>query len=287
MCTVSIIVVPPYHLVSHMPLRLTRRQSRIAYLLAAVSCAALYAGCSNSQPGSGAERNTHNAPSLALSRVRAAYASAVNDDRARRDVCISAIDEGLLAPGAPVEHVRVICGSDFYEPWPEADGVAVTNVASFLPPIVGTANDRHFPGAPKFSGWYMFVHYVHGDGRIEWVRLSNVHKGMSAEVLQQSVSVFEVARLYDSARTVVERRRVCLLAIDSGYISTRAPYSNVGAIFGDDVVEQGRNEQGRQRADVTFLRTRERTIAPNELRLVVIHGEDYVADYYLETYVGP
>jgi len=56
--------------------------------------------------------------------------------------------------------------------------------------------------------------------------------GAESPEVPQKVSIEELKRLYDSAKTEYERRDVCLRAIDQGTIYRDGPVSALDAIFG-------------------------------------------------------
>ena len=62
--------------------------------------------------------------------------------------------------------------------------------------------------------------------------MQNTSSSVKQPEVKQKVSIEELKRLYDSAKTEYERRDVCLRAIDQGTIYRDGPVSALDTIFG-------------------------------------------------------
>lgn len=92
----------------------------------------------------------------------------------------------------------------------------------------------------SYLGSYMDIDYD-SNGSIQNYYLSNLHKeGSRRTDGKEPMSVAELKRLYDMAKSERERRDVALKAIDEGVIQTFGPVnvSTVDAIFGTQLASQ-------------------------------------------------
>jgi hypothetical protein len=91
-------------------------------------------------------------------------------DKERRNICLEAIDQGVIARGKPLSTVKEIFGEDFSEDiGKDADGFSY-GIVNFSKPIKGGPDTSDF-----FVGWYMTVYYDKS-GYIYKYHLSNLHK---------------------------------------------------------------------------------------------------------------
>lgn len=150
----------------------------------------------------------------------------------RRSVCIDAIDEGVIDRGAPVAVLDEIFGTAFSRKLPSASEGRRRDLVLFSP------QSEPPPGPPTvasgYVGWYLAFEYD-SNGLIQSYYLSNLHKGLSQRVDGKQPPAAEMFReSYAVAKSEVERREVCLRAIDEGVIQTFGPVkvSVIDTIFG-------------------------------------------------------
>jgi hypothetical protein len=88
----------------------------------------------------------------------------------RRDVCLQAIDQGVIYRGGPVSAVDAIFGTHFASKLPEA-GESNYGSVDFIPFVASPDNST----AAGHFGWYLFVEYS-TSGKIVNYYLTNLHK---------------------------------------------------------------------------------------------------------------
>ena len=136
------------------------------FVSSSAACALALSGCSSARPVSG--------PPHTLASVAAAYRTAGEDDRAKRDLCIAAIDAGIIAPGVPLAVIDQLCGSDFDRSVGRRENGLEYGIVHFHPPFPNYTTDEGQVAAGGYVGWYMIVEY--SGTWIENYSLSNKHK---------------------------------------------------------------------------------------------------------------
>ena len=97
------------------------------------------------------------------------YAKA-KTEKERRNICLEAIDRGVIARGKRLSNVKEIFGEDFSaDIGKDAAGFSY-GVVNFSKPIKGGPDTSNF-----FLGWYMTVYYDKS-GYIYKYDLTNLHK---------------------------------------------------------------------------------------------------------------
>lgn len=131
----------------------------IAKATASIVAACLLSACASQPAG-------NQASGSGLAELSAAYRAASTGE-VKRDVCIAAIDQGIIRVGADLSVVRLLCGADFRE---RADD----GIVDFDPPLPNSTDKHGRASAGGFVGWYMVV--KHQDGQILGYNLTNTHK---------------------------------------------------------------------------------------------------------------
>jgi hypothetical protein len=163
---------------------------------------------------------------------------AAGSEQERRAVCLRAIDEGAVYRGGPVANVDQIFGTHFASEQPAA-GQIKSGKPIFFATQPSPSSDASAVAVP-YVGSYLAVQYEH-EGKVQYYYLSNLHKGLSGPVVgREPISVAELKRLYDGAKSESERRDVALKAIDDGVIRIFQPVhvSTVDQIFGSQLASQ-------------------------------------------------
>lgn len=152
-------------------------------------------------------------------------------EHARRAVFLRAVDEGVIRRGAPVSSMDGIFGTHFASQLPTGNGGNISKeVALFAPQFVPPPRSYGRAAGVDYVGWYLAVDYDQ-NGVIQNYYLTNLHKGNGSPRVDGKVSVSELRRLYEMAQSEVDRRVVCLRAIDEGALITYRPVSQVDEIF--------------------------------------------------------
>ncbi|MGA9994774.1 MAG: hypothetical protein WBP93_05125 [Pyrinomonadaceae bacterium] len=152
----------------------------------------------------------------------------------RRAVCLRAIDEGMIHQGGSVSSIDETFSTQFASELPTSKETILSHMILFAPQVSVPPNPDGRPMAISDVGWYMAFNYDH-NGTIQDYHLSNIHKGGSRRFDgKEPVSITELKRLYEAAKSEKERRDVCLRAIDEGVIQTYGPVpiSTIDEIFG-------------------------------------------------------
>jgi hypothetical protein len=100
-----------------------------------------------------------------------AYRSA-KDPIERRDVCLRAIDEGVLKQGVPLSVVTDLVGSDFDMKLEKSDGSGYGIVGFAYPSVSDLPNPPS--RAAGLSGWFLVVEFVRPK-QVVYYWLTNVH----------------------------------------------------------------------------------------------------------------
>jgi hypothetical protein len=170
---------------------------------------------------------------MSIQELKERYSGARSDSE-RRLVCLQAIDQGAIHPGAPVAAIDEIFGTRFASSLAATSDIRRRDMILFAPQTYRAPTSERFPVGIADVGWYMAFEYDQ-KGVIQNYYLSNIQKGGSrrtdgkkplpAEVLQEK---------YAAASSQEERRDVCLKAIDEGVIQTFGPVhvSMIDTLFG-------------------------------------------------------
>jgi len=93
-------------------------------------------------------------------------------ERARLDVCIDAINQGLVCRDGPVGNIDQIFGTTYSKKIPRKKGSMETGVVRFADIPVASQSEEFARG---YSGWYLAFDFDY-QGVIQNYYLSNVHK---------------------------------------------------------------------------------------------------------------
>ena len=174
---------------------------------------------------------------------------AASSEQERRAVCLRAIDEGAVYRGGPVANIDQVFGTHFASELPAAGQIKSAKHILFETQLSPSPRPDGLHEAVPYVGSYLAVDYDH-EGRVKYYYLSNLHKGMSGPIAdREPISVAELRRLYDAAKSEPERRDVALKAIDDGVIRIFQPVhlSTIDQIFGTQLASQlpTKKEQAR------------------------------------------
>jgi hypothetical protein len=154
---------------------------------------------------------------------------AANSEHERRAVCLRAIDEGLIHQGGSISLIDEIFATQFASKLRNgSDGISHDVILFAVQPVPPPRLDGKAAGM-DYVGWYLAVAYDR-TGVIQNYYLTNLHKGNDSPRVDGKVSVPELRRLYEMAQSEVDRRAVCLRAIDEGALVTYRPVSQVDEI---------------------------------------------------------
>jgi len=182
--------------------------------------------------------NAANKPN-SIEELQRLYRSA-GSEQERRAVCLRAIDEGVIYRDGPVSNVDQIFGTHFASELPAEGQVTKGMPIPFATQVSPTPRSDGRAEAVPYVGSYLAVDYDHA-GKIRYYYLSNLHKGLSGPIVgRDAISVAELKRRYNDAKSDSERRDVALKAIDDGVIRTfgPVPVSVVDEIFGTNLASQ-------------------------------------------------
>ena len=180
---------------------------------------------------------------------------AAGSEQERRAVCLRAIDEGAVYRGGPVANIDQIFGTQLASAPPAAGQIKSAMPILFATQLSPSPRpDGRFEPVP-YVGSYLAVDYDH-EGKVQYYYLSNLHKGLSVAIPgREPVSVAELKRLYDLAKSEPERRDVALKAIDDGVIHIFPPVhvSTIDQIFGTQLASQLPTKKERARTGIISL----------------------------------
>ncbi len=165
---------------------------------------------------------------------------AAGSEQERRDVCLRAIDEGVVYRGGPVANIAQIFGTHFASELPAAGQIKSAKPILFATQLSPSPRPDGLSESVSYVGSYLAVDYDH-EGKVQYYYLSNLHKGLSGPTAgREPISVAELKRLYDGAESEAERRDVALRAIDDGVIRIFQPVrvSTIDQIFGTQLAFQ-------------------------------------------------
>jgi hypothetical protein len=202
---------------------------------------------------------------------------AAGSEQERRAVALRAIDEGAVYCGGPIANLDRIFGTHSELP-------ATGQIKSGIPILFATqpsaGSDRVAEAIP-FVGSYLIVKYDH-DGKVQYYYLSNLHKGLSGRIVgREPISVAELKRLYDSAKTEAERRDVALKAIDDSVIRIFEPVhvSTIDEIFGTHLASQLPTNKEKTRTGIVSFAAPAQT---NGWFMAIDYSYDgHIENYYL------
>lgn len=192
--------------------------------------------------------NTEASGASSVTELQRLYRAA-GSEQERRVVCLRAIDEGAVYRGGPVANLDQIFGTHFASELPAAGQIKSGKPILFATQLSQSPTPDGIAEAVPYIGSYLAVQYDH-DGKVQYYYLSNLHKGFSGSIVgREPISVAELKRLYDGAKSESERRDVALKAIDEGVIRSFKPVhiSTIDQIFGTHLASQlpTKKEQNR------------------------------------------
>jgi NAD(P)H-hydrate repair Nnr-like enzyme with NAD(P)H-hydrate epimerase domain len=254
----------------------------------------LLCGCTNKAPG------TPN-PSLSelqkqekildqsIAELKRLYETAPSQ-RARRTVGLRAIDEGTIKQGRPVAVVDAIFGTHFASRLPVGQGGVETDYIRFGKQISPPPGDSGKAMAFGYLGWFMQIKYDE-KGIIQSYHLNNLwkgHRNVDDEAIKGRTPIAELRRQYETAQSEVERRAVCIQAIDEDAVSTYMPVTAVDALFGTHLASQMPTRKEAIRTGIVEFAPSTQTAVPDKARtshgwfLAVEYEHDgNIRDYYL------
>ena len=206
-----------------------------------LTSALLLAGCAYSENEVGEippvlERTLRNGLDDAKIRDWRRLYAETKSESGRRALFLRAIEEGFIRPGTSVFTVDQIFDTHFDSDFYVGDTIRTGSIYfADQPPT------SHGPStvANRRVGWYADFDY--DSGIVQSYYLSNLHKGLSYRMEGRAQgSVEDLTRLYAAAKSELERRDVCLQAIDEGVVGTSGPVhvSTVDAIFGTSMASE-------------------------------------------------
>jgi len=154
--------------------------------------------------------------------LAARYKAALSE-REKLTVCINAINERVIAAGAPVDNIERVFGASY--------------------PLLLFAEQEPVP--PEFAnnemlyqrrlvGWYL-CHQGDAKGRIAWYYVSNTHKSDSGPVSSApEAKRAEFAKEYVQSTSEVDRLFLCIDALDREAIYRGEPAEEIDRVFGTD-----------------------------------------------------
>lgn len=159
--------------------------------------------------------------------------AALKSEYEQRAVCLRAIDEGAIRPGVHISLIDEIFGTNFTSRTPTEKGDIEKAAINFAPQYYQSPRQEGKVEAIDYIGWYLAIDYDH-DGNLQSYFLSNVHKGsgLVISVDKRTALIAELKGLYQAAPSELERRALCLRAIDEGAIQPFGPVSSVDEILG-------------------------------------------------------
>ncbi len=228
-----------------------RLYATLATMLVLCSCTSI--AIKEEQGPLAAKSNEEAKLKASIAELKRLY-QAAQSEQERRAISLRAVDEGVIRLGASVSHVDEIFGTHFAGNMPN-EKEAIRH------PFILFANQPSLPPRPdgraegvSYQGSYMDLDYD-ANGAIRNYSISNLHKGGSRRTDgKEPMSVAELKRLYDMAKSEHERRDVTLKAIDEGVIQTFGPVniSTVDAIFGTKLASQLPKKEDKRTGIVDF-----------------------------------
>jgi hypothetical protein len=197
-----------------------------------------------------------NSNKVSVTELQRLYQSA-RSEQERRAVCLRAIDEGAVYRGGPVANLDQIFGTHFASELPAAGQIKPGKPILFATQPSPSPGPGGFIEAVPYVGSYLGVEYDH-EGKVQYYYLSNLHKGLSGRIVgREPISIAELKRLYDRARSEAERRDVALKAIDDGVIRIFTPVhvSTIDEIFGTQLASQLPTKKEKTRTGIVSFAT--------------------------------
>lgn len=228
-------------------------------------------------------------PSIA--ELKRLYETAPSEHE-RRTVSLRAIDEGAIKEGQPVAVVDAIFGTHFASELPVGQGASETAYIRFGKKIAPPPGYTGQIVAIGYLGWAMEIKYDE-KGLIQSYHLNNLWKGhpnVDDEAAKGRTPIAELRKQYETAQSEVERRAVCIQAIDEDAVSTYMPVTAVDALFGTHLASQLPTKKGAIRTGIVELAPATQTTAPDKYKARTSHGwflaveyehDGNIANYYL------
>jgi hypothetical protein len=165
-----------------------------------------------------------------LGRVSLEVYRAAKTETARRAIGFRAIDEGIISRGGAIGSVDELFGSSFRQQLVNKSHETRRGVIHFLPEANSSGSENRAE-ARAFGGWHLVVDFD-DRGKILKYYFTNLDKGMSSVVdTKESHTLADLKQRYHAATTALDRRSICLQAIDSSVIVTNSKIDVIDEIF--------------------------------------------------------
>jgi hypothetical protein len=192
--------------------------------------------------------NSASDGAMTIGDLAARYARAASH-KERLMLCVDAVDQGLIAPGMPIEHIDHMFGTR-YAVTRSGERTRTGNGAVYfreVAPLAESTDTMVARPQRRQDGWRLVFQFA--DGMVTQYLFTDVNKGgqdvtrPTPETAPALITRF--AAQYAAGKTERDRLVACIDAISSGLFYRWQPARNVDAVFGTEYAQAAAVEEAR------------------------------------------